>query len=152
VHDIIGGTNHALSLDIQRGSVGTQHPKLDTVREEESAGGGVIKHAFIIALDAPDGTAKLGKHKDEEVGQGGEGVRLRAQWKSPRVMGVVIENDQVILVTRDTRNRGGPKVIVYEVKWLNDSSRGARKGQPDVPTKLVGMAQGIISTPRAGDS
>jgi hypothetical protein len=45
---------------------------LDTVREEESAGGGVIKHAFIIALDAPDGAAKLGKHKDEEVDRVGK--------------------------------------------------------------------------------
>jgi hypothetical protein len=54
-------------------------------------------------------------------------------------VGAVIEDDQVILVTRDTQNRGGPKVIVYEVKGLNNSSRGARKGQPYVPTKLVGM-------------
>jgi hypothetical protein len=43
-----------------------------------------------------------------------------------------IEHDQVILVTRDTRNRGSPKVTMYEVKGLNDSSRGARKGQPNV--------------------
>jgi hypothetical protein len=49
-------------------------------------------------------------------------------------VGTVIENDQVILVTRDTRNKGGPKVTVYEVKGLKDLSRGARNGQPDVPT------------------
>jgi hypothetical protein len=41
---------------------------------------------------------------------------------------------------------------VYEVKGLNATSRGDRKGQPGVPTKLAGMAQGIISAPRAGDS
>jgi hypothetical protein len=67
-------------------------------------------------------------------------------------VGAVIEDDQVILVTRDTRNRGGPKVIVYEVRGLNGSSKGARKGQPDVSTKLAGMTQGIISTLRVGDS
>jgi hypothetical protein len=59
-------------------------------------------------------------------------------------VGAVIEDDQVIHVTRATWNRGGPKVTVYEVKELNSSSRGARKEQPDVPTKLAGMAQGII--------
>jgi hypothetical protein len=57
-----------------------------------------------------------------------------------------------MLVTRDTQNRGGPKVTVYEVKRLNDSRRGARKGQPDVSTKLTGVAQGIISAMRAGDN
>jgi hypothetical protein len=67
-------------------------------------------------------------------------------------VGAVIKNDQVILVTRDTQNMGGPKVTVYEVKGLNDSSRGVRKGRPDVSTKLSGMTQGIISAPRVGDS
>jgi hypothetical protein len=77
-HDIIGGTNHALSLAILQESVGTRHPKLDVVREEESAGGGVIKLASIITLDALDGVAKLRGHKGEEVGEGGEGVGLLA--------------------------------------------------------------------------
>jgi hypothetical protein len=122
------------------------------VREEESAGGGVIKLASIIALGAPDGAAKLREHKGKEVGDGGEGVRLLAQWKSPRVVCAVIEDDQIILVTRDTRNKGGSKVTVYEVKGLKGSSRGAKKGQPNVPTKLAGMTQGVISSPRAGDS
>jgi hypothetical protein len=113
-------------------------------------GGGVIKLTSIIALDALDGAAKLRGHKGREMGEGGEGVRLLAQRKSPLV-GAVIEDDQVILVTRDTRNRGGPKVTVYEVKGLH-SSGGARKGQPGVPTKLACMTQGIIFAPRANDS
>jgi hypothetical protein len=41
---------------------------------------------------------------------------------------------------------------VYEVKGLKGSSRGARKRQLDVPTKLAGMTQGIVSALRAGDS
>jgi hypothetical protein len=69
------------------------------------------------------------------VGEGGKGVKLLAQRKSPRVVGAVIEDDQVILVTRDTQNRRGPKVTVYEVKGLNGLSRGARKGQPYVPVE-----------------
>jgi hypothetical protein len=109
------------------------------VREEETAGGGVIKLASIIALDAPDGVTKLCGHKGKEVGDGGECVRLLALRKSLQLVGAVIEDDHVILVTRDTQNRGGPKVTVYEVKWLKGSSRRARKGQPDVPTKLASM-------------
>jgi hypothetical protein len=78
-HNIIGGTNHVPDLAILRESVGTRHPKLDVVREEESAAGGVIKLASIITLDTPDGAAKLHGHKGKEVGEGGKGVRLLAQ-------------------------------------------------------------------------
>jgi hypothetical protein len=86
----------------------------------------------------------------EEVGEGG-GVGLLAQRKVPRVVGVVIEDGQVILVTRDTQNRGGSEVTVYEVKRSNGPRRGGRKGQPNMPTKLTGVTQGIISSSRAGD-
>jgi hypothetical protein len=150
-HDIIGGMNHALDLAVLRGSVGTRHPKLDIVREEEGAGGGVIKLASIIALNTPDGLAKPHGHKGEEVGEGREGVRLMAQQKGPRIVGAVIEDDQLILVTWDTQNREGPEVTMYEVKVSNDPRRGPRKGQPDMPTKLAGMTQGIMFVPRAGD-
>jgi hypothetical protein len=151
VHDIVGGMNHALGLAVLRGSVGMRYLKLDAMREEESAGG-VSKVASIIALDASDGVAKLRGHKGKEVGEGGKGVGLLAHQKSPQVVDAIIEDDQVILVTRDTRNRGGLKVTVYEVKGLKGVGRGARKGQLDVSTKLAGMTQGIISAPMAGDS
>jgi hypothetical protein len=89
---------------------------LDTVREEESVGGGVIKLASIIALDTPNGVDKLRGTKGEEVGEDGEGIKLLVQRKGPRVVSAVIKDDHVILVTRDTQNRGGPEVTVYEVK------------------------------------
>jgi hypothetical protein len=38
---------------------------LDTVRDEESVGGGVIKLTSIIAWDALDGATKLCGHKGE---------------------------------------------------------------------------------------
>jgi hypothetical protein len=58
-------------------------------------------------------------------------------------MGAIIEDDQVILVTRDTENRGGPTVKVYKVKG-SDNPRRTRKRQPNMPTELTGMIQGII--------
>jgi hypothetical protein len=75
VYDIVGSTNHALDLAVMWRSIGTRHPKLDAVREGESASG-VIKLTSIITLDAPDGAAKLRGHKDGEVGEDGEHVRL----------------------------------------------------------------------------
>jgi hypothetical protein len=50
-------------------------------------------------------------------------------------VGVVIEDDQVILVTRDTQNMGGLEVTMYKVKWLNNSRNRARKGQSNMPIK-----------------
>jgi hypothetical protein len=67
------------------------------------------------------------------------------------VVGAVIEDDQAILITRDSRNRGGQEVTMYEAKGSNDPRKGDRKGQSDMLTKLVGMTQGIISDPRGGD-
>jgi hypothetical protein len=55
--------NHSLGLGDLWGSVGTQHLELDALRGEESAGGGVIKLASIIALDTPNGVAKLCGHE-----------------------------------------------------------------------------------------
>jgi hypothetical protein len=66
-------------------------------------------------------------------------------------VGAVIKDDQVILVARYTQNKGVLEVIVYKVKWSNDPRRGARKGQPDMPTKLAGMTQGMMSVPREGN-
>jgi hypothetical protein len=77
---------------------------LDAVREEESVCGGVIKLMSNIALDALDGSTQLRGHKGEKVGEGGEGVRLLARWKIPRVVGAIIKDVQVILVTKETQN------------------------------------------------
>jgi hypothetical protein len=51
--------NHAPSLLILWGRVGTRHLKLDTMRKEEGASGGVVKLMSIASLDTPDGTTKL---------------------------------------------------------------------------------------------
>jgi hypothetical protein len=75
------------------------------VREE--AGGGVIKFTSIISLDAPDGTTKLRGLKGEEVGEGGKGVGHLAQRKSPRVVGAIIKDDQIILAARDRHSEQG---------------------------------------------
>jgi hypothetical protein len=64
--------------------------------------GGVIKLATIITLNTPYGATKLRGHKVKEVVECGKGVDLIAKWKGPRVVGVIIEDDKVILVTRDT--------------------------------------------------
>jgi hypothetical protein len=82
-HGVIGGANHPLSLAILRRGVWTRHAELNTVREEESAGGGVIKLATIVTLDGLDGEAELCRHPRKEVEERGKRIRLRTERKSP---------------------------------------------------------------------
>jgi hypothetical protein len=72
--DIVGGANQALGLDVLAGGVGTQHLELNTVREEESAGGGVIKILAIVTLNANDGASKLRGYVSKEVRGKGVGI------------------------------------------------------------------------------
>jgi hypothetical protein len=75
-YDIIDGTNHVLSLTVMWEHVGTRHLKLDTVRKEEGASGGVIKLTSIITLDTLNGTTKLRGYISEKMTNSGERVRL----------------------------------------------------------------------------
>ena len=77
VHGVIGGANHALSLAVLRGGIRTRHAQLDTIRDKEGTGGGVIELTTIVTLDGLDGEAKLCGHPSEEVEERGEGIRLR---------------------------------------------------------------------------
>jgi hypothetical protein len=48
--------------------------ELNTVREEESAGGGVIKILAIVTLNANDGASKLRGYVSKEVRGKGVGI------------------------------------------------------------------------------
>jgi hypothetical protein len=107
-HSVVGGTNHPLSLAILRGGVWTRHAELNTVREEEISGGGVIKLATIVTLDGLDGEAELCGHPSKEVEERGKRIRLRTERKSPRIMRKIINNHKIVLITRNTQNRRCP--------------------------------------------
>ena len=97
------------------------------MRKEEGAGRGVIELPSIITLNTPNGATKLRGHESEEVREGGEGVGLMTQRKGPRVMSAIIENNQVVLISRNTEYRRGPKITVDQIKRTYSSGRGTRK-------------------------
>jgi hypothetical protein len=76
-HGVVGGANHPLCLAILRGGVWARHAQLNTVREEESSGGGVIKLATVVTLDGLDGETELSRHPSKEVKERGKSIRLR---------------------------------------------------------------------------
>jgi len=51
---------------------------LNTQREEEETGGGVIELTPVVALDGLNDEAELNGHPGKEVEKGGEGLKLGA--------------------------------------------------------------------------
>src|SRR6185312_1516407 len=49
-HDIVRRANHQLSLDVLRRGIRTRHTQLNTSREEEGTGGGIIELTPVVTL------------------------------------------------------------------------------------------------------
>ena len=83
------------------------HPytQLNTPREKEGTGGGVIELPPVVTLDGLNGQAELSGHPGKEVEESGEGLRLGAQRESPKVMRKIINNDQIIFIARHVEYR-----------------------------------------------
>src|SRR4029078_5580277 len=109
-HDVVRRANHPLSLAVLRRGIRTRHTKLNTPREEEGTGGGVIELSPVVTLDGLNGEAELSGHPDKKVEEGGEGLRLGAQRKSPRVMRKIINHHQIVFITRNAEYRRGQQV------------------------------------------
>jgi hypothetical protein len=62
--------------------------------------------------------AELGGYPGKEVCESGESVRLQSQGKSPKKMRIIVQNHQIIFVSRKTDYMGGPKITMNQVKIL----------------------------------
>jgi hypothetical protein len=127
-----GGANHALGPTVLSRGVGTRETQLDAVGEEERTGGVVVELAAIIALQGTDRAPKLSGYPGEEVSEGGERVGLQPKGESPKEMGVVVQNDQVVFVAgeeggsddrADKHDRGAQKSPEYRI-CLSDRQAG----------------------------
>jgi hypothetical protein len=88
--------------------VGARETQLDVVGEEEGARGVVVELSAIVTLEGTNQSMELGGDPGKYVGKGGKGVRLKAKWGSLEKMREVIQNDEVVFVTRKTEERRGP--------------------------------------------
>jgi len=146
-HDVVRRANHPLSLAVLGRGIRTRHTQLDTPREEERTGGGVIELPPVVALDGLNGEAELSGHPGKEVEEGGEGLRLGTQRKRPRVVREVIDHHQIVLVAREAEYRGGPQVTVNKVECMR-RMRGRRgKRKSNMTTELARMAEGLSRSP-----
>jgi mRNA-degrading endonuclease toxin of MazEF toxin-antitoxin module len=97
------------------------------VRKEEGESGGVVKLTSIVTLDTPDGTTKLRRHISEKVRERGERVRLMAQQKGPRVMSTTIQNNQIVLISRNIGYRRSSKITMDQIKNTDNLGQRIRK-------------------------
>jgi hypothetical protein len=95
--------------------------------EEERPGGVVVELAAIVTLQSTDRATKLGGYPGEEVCEGGECVRLQPKRESSEKIGKIIQNHQIVFITRETEYRGGPKITVNQVKSMLSPRRRSSK-------------------------
>jgi hypothetical protein len=75
--DIVNRTNNMFNFTILCGRVRTRHPELCAVRQEEDAGGRVVKLTSVVALDSFDSPTELSRHIGKKIGQSSESVRFK---------------------------------------------------------------------------
>jgi hypothetical protein len=61
------------------------------------------------------------------VCEGGECVRLQPKREGPEKVEKIIQNHQIVFITRKTEYRGGPKITVNQVKSLLNPRRRSSK-------------------------
>ena len=83
----------------------------------------------------------------KKVEEGGKGLRLGAQRKSPRVMRKIINNDQIIFVARHAEYRRCPQVTVNKIKGMRSMRRRRRKREPNMTIELARMAEVLSRSP-----
>jgi hypothetical protein len=117
---------------------------------EKGVRGGVIELTTVVALDGLNGEAELSGHPSKEVKKGREGVRLGTQKEGPGVVREIINNHQIILITRNAEYRRSPQITVDKIESMR-SMRRRRKRKPNMTTKLACLAEVLSSSPSTRD-
>jgi hypothetical protein len=100
-----GGANHAFGPTVLGRAVGARETQLDAMSEKERAEDVVVELAAIITLQGTDRGTKLGGYPGEEVCEGDERVRLQPKRKSPKEMGKIIQNHQIVFISKEIEYR-----------------------------------------------
>jgi hypothetical protein len=93
----------------------------------EEGARGIVELAAIITLDGTDRATELGGDPCEKVGEGGERVGLQPEWESPKKMREVVQNDQVVFVTRETDDKRSLEITMDKIKGPSSPGHGSRE-------------------------
>ena len=89
---------------------------MNALGEEKVTGARVVKLFPVIALYSLDLGAELSGGVGDEVSKRTESVRFKAQRKSLKIVSAIIKYNQIIFVSRNTVNWGGPQIIMNKIK------------------------------------
>jgi hypothetical protein len=103
----------------------------------------VVELAAVVALQSTDRALELGRYPGEEVSEGGKRVGLQPKGESPKKMGVVVQNDQVVFVAGEAKDRRRPEITVDKIKSLNSPGRGSGKRKTRVVAELTSMTEAL---------
>jgi hypothetical protein len=109
----------------------------------------VVELVAVVALQCTDRALELGGYPGEEVSEGGKRVGLQPKGESPKKMGVVVQNDQVVFVAGEAKDRRRPEITVNKIKGLNNPGRGSGK-RKRVTAKLTSMTEALRRAPSIG--
>jgi hypothetical protein len=128
-----GGANHAFGPTVLGRGVRERERQLDAMSEKERAGGVIVELAAVVTLQGTDWAVKLGGDPGEEVCEGSERVRLQSKRESPKKMRKIIQNDQIVFITRKTEYKRGPEITMNQVKSLLSPRIGSGEWETGMP-------------------
>jgi hypothetical protein len=74
-----------------------------------------------------------------------------SQRESPKKVGVVVQNDQVVFITREAEDTRCPEIILDKIKGLNNPGRVSGKRKTRVATEPTSMTEALRGAPGIGD-
>jgi hypothetical protein len=102
----------------------------------------VVELAAVVALQSTDRALELGRYSGEEVSEGGKRVGLQPKGESLKKIGVVVQNDQVVFVAGEAKDRRRPDSRDHSGqdqrpeqpwtwKWKKEDESGGRADKND---------------------
>ena len=93
---VVQSAKNSLGATVLLGSIRACEAKNGAVMRQKSAEGKIVELFTVVRLKSKNGTPKLRADIRVESRQGGECIRLSSQRKSPHIVRIIIENNQII--------------------------------------------------------
>ena len=120
---IIKCTKDTFSLAVLLARVRTGEAEMSSMAGKQGMHGSAIELAPIVCLERKDGELKLGLNVREELCQDGENFRFVFQRKCPCIVCIVIEHNQVKLISGNAYNWRRPYIKVQCLKGKQTETR-----------------------------
>jgi hypothetical protein len=116
VDAVIKSAKDTLGAPVLLRCVWTREAQNHAIRQEERAQCVIVEFPAIISLQASNGSAELSTNIGMKANDSGQDFRFISQWKRPNIMGMIIKNHNVILVTRIANHWRGPHITMQKLK------------------------------------